>query len=112
MADCLFCKLVSGEYPSTVVYQDDKVFAIEDVQPEAPVHVLIVPRDHYENMNAEVPDDVVLAMHKAAREVAKIKGIDESGYRVLCNNGQDADQTIYHMHYHLLGGATLSSHTH
>ncbi len=112
MADCLFCKIVSGEIPSTLVYEDDLVFAVEDVNPEAPVHVLILTKEHYKNLNDDVPDETLVAVLKAAREIAKLKGVDESGYRVVTNTGMNADQTVYHMHFHLLGGTSLVGQTH
>lgn len=108
-ADCLFCKIVAGEIPSTKVYEDDRVLAFEDVNPQMPAHTLIVPKNHYVNLNDEIPADDLAAVFGAVREVAKIKGIDQSGYRILSNNGEDAQQVVKHLHVHVLGGAPMNS---
>lgn len=105
--DCIFCKIVNGEIPSTKVYEDDKCYAFEDLNPCAPVHVLIVPKDHYDNVADDVPVELLGHLLKAVDEVVKIKGIKESGYRISINTGDDGGQTVHHLHLHVNGGAKL-----
>ncbi len=107
--DCLFCKIVAGEIPSNVVYEDDSVLAFEDVNPQMPVHTLIVPKNHYDNIADGIPADEMGALFGAVGTVAKIKGVDESGFRVIVNTGDDAQQTVHHIHVHVLGGAPMNS---
>lgn len=107
MDDCIFCKIASGEIPSTIVYADDLVVAFDDLSPQAPVHTLIIPRKHYRDVADDVPADILKAMFDAVSEVARIKGVDESGYRLVLNKGADAGQTVFHLHMHLLGGVKL-----
>jgi histidine triad (HIT) family protein len=110
MAGCLFCNLISGKTDSKVVYQNDHVFCFEDINPQAPVHVLIVPKKHYLNLNelAEKGEmSVVSEMMNAAMEVAKIKGIDERGFRIVINNNEEGGQIIKHLHLHILGGKQI-----
>lgn len=104
--NCLFCKIVAGEIPSDIVYQDDKVVAFSDIKPEAPVHVLIVPRRHIPAISEldEADASVMGELFLAAKKVAKALGINESGYRLVVNNGPDAGQDVFHVHMHLLGG--------
>ena len=105
--DCIFCKIIKGEIPSTVVYEDDNVIAFKDVQPIAPIHILVVPKTHVVNI-MEVEDTKMLAdLHKGVKEVAKIMGLDEKGFRVITNVGEDAGQTVMHLHIHVVGGAKL-----
>ena len=106
---CIFCKIVGGEIPSTKVYEDDLVFAFDDIQPQTPVHVVIVPKQHIENLNELNDSPTWFAMLKAAQEVAKIKGIDGSGYRTVINCGKDGTQIIWHLHLHVMGGKMLDS---
>ena len=107
--DCLFCKIVAGEIPSTLVLDRENVFAFRDIAPAAPVHVLIVPKRHIEDVRdlAAGDGDVVIEMFHAANEIAASKGIADSGYRVLFNIGRDAGQTVFHLHMHLVGGKPL-----
>lgn len=105
--DCVFCKIVKGEIPSTKVYEDDVCVAFEDLNPAAPVHVLIVPKDHYDNVADNVPVEVLGHLLKVVDEIAKIKNINESGYRVTINTGDDGGQTVHHLHVHVNGGAKL-----
>lgn len=109
MDDCLFCKIAAGEIPSTKVYEDDLVFAFEDLSPQMPVHTLIVPKAHYANIGDGIPDDVMGRIFNAVKTVAEIKGIAESGYRVIVNTGDDAQQSVHHIHVHVLGGAPMNS---
>ena len=108
MDDCIFCKIASGEIPSTPVYENDDVMAFDDLSPQAPVHTLVIPKAHYRNLSDDVPADVLAALFSAVAEVARIKGIAESGYRVIVNNGPDANQTVQHLHVHILGGHSMS----
>jgi histidine triad (HIT) family protein len=111
MNDCIFCKIINGEIPSKKVYETDKVYAFHDINPEAPVHVLIVPKEHIASHNELTSDnvDVMKYIHLAANEIAKELGIAESGYRLINNCGPDAGQTVFHLHYHLVGGRTMGT---
>lgn len=106
MSDCIFCKIADHEIPSTVVYEDDKVIAFDDLNPQAPVHTLVIPKAHYDNAIDDVPADVLAAMMGAVKEVARIKGLDE-GFRLISNKGAAAGQTVNHFHIHVLGGEGL-----
>ena len=109
MPDCLFCKIINGEIPSTKVYEDDRVFAFEDINPQAPIHVLITPRSHIATLNDVTTEDHVTLgqmIHTAAR-IARERGIADSGYRTIFNVNADAGQMVFHIHLHLLGGRQL-----
>jgi len=106
--DCIFCKIASGEIPATTVYEDDHVVAFDDLSPQTPVHTLIIPRTHYANLGDGIDDATLAAMLKAVPEVARVKDIDESGYRVIINNGSDANQTVGHLHVHVMGGRAMA----
>jgi histidine triad (HIT) family protein len=106
--DCIFCKIASGEIKTNAVYEDELVIAFDDLSPQAPVHTLVIPKTHYLNLSDDVPPDVLGALFSAVRKVASIKGVAESGYRVLVNNGPDANQTVQHLHVHILGGRAMS----
>lgn len=106
MDNCIFCKIVNGEIPSKKVYEDDSVAAFYDIEPQAPVHVLIIPKAHYAS-TLDLDDttaDVVGKMVLAANKIAKELGINESGFRLVMNTGRDAGQTVAHLHMHLMGG--------
>lgn len=106
--DCLFCKIIAGEIPSTKVYEDERVFAFRDINPQAPVHVLIVPRRHIasaDEVNAGNSADVA-AVFEAIPKIAAKEGL-VNGYRVINNCGEDGCQTVKHLHFHLLGGRKL-----
>ena len=105
--DCLFCKIVAGEIPSTKIYEDDKVYAFRDIHPQAPVHVLIVPKKHMSNI-LECDGETAAALTDAVRVIARQEGVDQSGFRVISNCGRDGAQSVNHLHVHLLGGAALS----
>lgn len=109
MEDCIFCKIAAGEIPSTKVYEDERVVAFEDLSPMMPVHTLIVPKEHFANIGDGIPDDLMGHLFNTVRKVAEIKGIDKSGYRVIVNTGDDAQQTVHHIHVHVLGGAPMNS---
>lgn len=107
MSDCLFCRIAKGEIPATLVGESDTCLAFRDIAPQAPVHVLVIPRTHYRSLN-ETPDAAVLgAMGELAKRVAREQGIAESGYRVVLNTGEHGGQTVHHMHMHVLGGRHL-----
>ncbi len=107
--DCLFCKIISGEIPSKKVYEDDKVYAFYDISPAAPVHVLIIPKEHIPSANAltEENADVVGHIFAVAAKLAADLGVAEGGYRIVNNCGEDGGQTVHHLHFHLLGGRSL-----
>lgn len=108
MDDCVFCKIADGTIPVEHVWEGDEVVAFPDMHPQAPVHVLIIPRAHYSGMNDDVPAEVHAAICATARRVAEIMGVSESGYRLIINTGPDAGQTVHHLHMHLLAGAPMS----
>ena len=109
MSDCVFCKIVAGEIPSNIVYEDELVVAFEDASPQMPVHTLIVPKQHFDNIGAGIPDDLMGHLFNTVKKVAEIKCIEKSGYRVIVNTGDDAQQTVHHIHVHVLGGAPMNS---
>jgi histidine triad (HIT) family protein len=106
MADCLFCGIIDGHITGAIVYQDSTVVAFKDVRPQAPVHVLIVPRKHIPSLSDLAAGDasVIGAIFTIAAKLARELGIADSGYRVVVNCGADAGQSVWHLHYHLLGG--------
>lgn len=106
MDDCLFCKIIKGEIPSKKVFENDKVYAFYDIAPQAPTHVVIVPKTHIACTNDITSENAqaVADVFTAIPEIAKILGLDESGYRVVNNCGKDAGQTVFHIHFHLMGG--------
>jgi histidine triad (HIT) family protein len=107
--DCIFCKIINQEIPAHIEYEDEKIIAFRDVNPQAPVHTLIIPRAHISTLNAVLPEDAALIghmMHKAS-EMAKKYGISEGGYRLVMNCNPDAGQTVFHLHVHLLGGRVM-----
>ncbi len=107
MDDCIFCKIARGEIPADVVYEDDDVIAFEDLNPQTPVHTLLIPKQHYTNLSDDIPEELLGKLFARVRKVAAIKGVDKSGYRIISNIGEDGRQTVYHLHIHILGGATL-----
>lgn len=109
MADCIFCKIAAGEIPCREVYADPHVLAFNDLHPQAPVHVLLIPRRHIANLGELTPADASLAgqLQLAAARVACELGLDATGYRVVINCGREGGQTVPHLHLHLLGGRPL-----
>jgi len=107
---CLFCKIIAGEIPASKVYEDDLLFAFNDINPQAPVHVLVVPKRHIATLNDLAPADDGLAgaMVRAAAAIAKEKGVDGPGFRAVFNCNAQAGQTVFHIHLHLLGGRSLA----
>ncbi|MDE3720076.1 histidine triad nucleotide-binding protein [Nocardiopsis sp. N85] len=109
-ADCLFCKIVRGEVPAEIVREGERTIAFRDINPQAPTHVLVIPREHYPDAGsaAEADSGLVDAVVREARAVAEAEGIAESGYRLVFNTGSGAGQTVFHLHGHLLGGRGLN----
>ncbi|MEG1415408.1 MAG: histidine triad nucleotide-binding protein [Clostridium sp.] len=109
MVDCLFCKIINGEIPSSKVYEDEWVYAFNDISPVAPVHVLIIPKTHIASANEinSSNEEVLGKIFSAASNIAKNLGISENGYRVVNNCGEDGGQTVHHLHFHLIGGRNL-----
>jgi len=109
MADCLFCHIIAGEIPGSIVYQDEHVVAFNDINPQAPTHVLIVPRRHIASLNDLSPEDdqIVGELIRRASALAKDRGVSAGGYRIVFNTNRDAGQTVFHIHLHLLGGRSM-----
>ncbi|MCL2882961.1 MAG: histidine triad nucleotide-binding protein [Coriobacteriia bacterium] len=107
MSDCIFCQIAKGEVPARVVYEDDEVVAFEDINPQVPVHVLVIPRQHYNDIGDDVPEALLGHLLAVAARVAQEKGVAETGYRLLTNIGEDGRQTVGHLHMHVLGGAKM-----
>lgn len=109
MNDCLFCKIINGDIPSSKVFENEFVYAFDDINPEAPVHIVIVPKIHIENLNdvSENNSKYLEEIMKAVNLIAEKKGIKESGYRLISNAGIDAGQSVMHLHFHLVGGKKL-----
>lgn len=107
--NCLFCKIISKEIPSKIVYEDEYVLAFEDVTPQAPVHILIVPKKHIStSLDIQEEDNELIGrMSQAANVIAKEKGIAEKGFRTVMNCNREAGQTVFHIHLHLLGGRAM-----
>ncbi len=107
--NCIFCKIVAGEIPSTIVYQDDLVTAFRDIHPVAPVHILIIPNKHIPDNNAFLEEDTAIAgrMLTTVRKLAESEGINEDGYRLIMNTGPHGRQEVQHLHLHLIGGQIM-----
>lgn len=109
MEDCLFCKIIKGDISCVKIYENDLLLSFRDIKPEAPQHVLIIPKKHINSINAlEVEDSSIISeVFLAAKNIAKILGIDDTGYRIISNCGEDGGQTVKHIHFHLLGGRQM-----
>lgn len=110
MADCIFCKIAAKEIPSKVAYEDEQVVAFYDLEPQAPVHVLIIPKKHVESVAKLTADDKELAAHILTEVVPKLAqdlGVAEKGFRLVANTGDEGGQTVKHLHFHLLGGRSM-----
>lgn len=109
MTDCLFCKIIAGDIPSTKVYEDETVFAFRDINPQAPTHILVIPKTHISGCSGVTADNssVVAHIFEVIPQIAKAEGL-VNGYRVVSNCGADAGQTVPHLHFHILGGKTLN----
>ena len=110
MSDCLFCRIIAGNIPGTFVYQDDQVVVLRDINPQAPMHLLVIPRKHIASLNQLAPDDDALvgSMIRRAATLAKEHGYDQRGYRAVFNTNSDAGQTVLHIHLHVLAGRGLT----
>lgn len=110
MSDCLFCKIAAGQIPAKIVYQDERIVAFDDIRPQAPVHTLIIPREHF----AALPDvpaakaDLLAHILAQAPRIAEAKGVAAKGYRLVLNTGRDSGQDVFHIHVHLLGGRRMT----
>ena len=107
MADCIFCKIVEGKIPATKIAESEKALAFADINPAAPVHVLVIPREHIATMNDVSDWSVMGQVFELAARVAKERGIDKSGWRSVINTGRDANQLVQHIHLHVIGGRQL-----
>jgi histidine triad (HIT) family protein len=109
MSACLFCKIIAREIPASIVYEDAAVLAFNDINPQAPTHVLVIPKRHIETLNDLEPgdDQIVGELVRRAAAIAKERGISPGGFRTVFNTNRDAGQTVFHIHLHLLGGRTL-----
>jgi histidine triad (HIT) family protein len=109
--DCIFCKIIEGTIPSKKCFENDMILAFYDIQPAAPVHVLIIPKKHIPSMNDVSSEDLIYIseIHRVAQILAKDLGVAESGYRLVNNCGKDGGQIVFHLHYHLLAGEKLKS---
>ena len=107
--DCLFCRIIAGDIPSTKVYEDDLVYAFRDIAPQAPTHILVIPKAHIAGVNGVTAENsqVVAHIFEVIPKIAAAEGL-ENGYRVVSNCGKDAGQTVFHLHFHILGGKELS----
>ena len=106
--DCVFCKIAAGEIPSSRVYEDEFVYAFDDISPQAPVHVLVIPKRHLADLNGLDDDRLWAALLAAAKRVAELKDIAASGYRLVVNCGEQGGQLVQHLHLHVLGGQRLA----
>ena len=110
MDECIFCKIANKEIPAKVVYEDDRILAFDDINPQAPVHVLLIPKEHYTSLN-DIPEekkDLLGHLLLNARQVAQEKGVKESGYRIVLNTARDSGQDVFHIHFHVLGGRRMT----
>lgn len=110
MTDCIFCKIVGKEIPAQIVYEDDRILAFDDIRPQAPVHVLVIPKDHFASLN-EVPEEsrgLLGEILVKAREIARRKEVETTGYRIVLNTARDSGQDVFHIHFHLLGGRSMT----
>lgn len=109
MEDCIFCKIIKREIPSNIVYEDDEIIAFKDIQPAAPIHILVIPKKHIESLaHLEKEDEILIGkIYGVINEIAKAQGVKEKGYRVIVNCGKDGGQEVGHLHFHLLAGKQL-----
>lgn len=109
MEDCIFCKIINGEIPSEKVYEDDKVIAFKDINPAAPMHILVIPKEHVQDVLAVNPEnkEMISNIFLAINKIAKQLGIEKDGFRIINNCGKDAGQEVMHLHFHLLAGGKM-----
>jgi len=107
---CIFCKITSGEIPAKTVYKDEQLVVIEDINPAAPLHILLIPRKHIGSTLDLLPEDDALVghLHRVAAQIARERGFAESGFRLVTNTNADAGQSVFHIHFHLLAGRSLT----
>ncbi len=107
--DCLFCKIAAGEIPSTKVYEDDRIFAFRDINPQAPTHILVIPKEHIPSVDAITPENSAIVSHtfEIIPKLAAEDGLDK-GYRVVSNIGEQGQQSVPHLHFHILGGRDMT----
>lgn len=111
MEDCIFCKLANGVIPTNMVYEDEYVVAFNDLNPQAPIHILVVPKKHYDNvLVVENGDTIISKIYDAINKIAENQGFAKEGFRVINNCGENAGQTVMHMHFHILAGKKLGEH--
>lgn len=110
MSACLFCRIVEGAIPADILFQDERALAFRDINPQAPVHILVIPKRHVPSLQASAHDDgdLLARLLLVCKDMAHRQGLSESGYRVVTNIGRDAGQTVFHMHFHVLGGRHMS----
>ncbi|NIO47988.1 MAG: HIT domain-containing protein [Candidatus Aminicenantes bacterium] len=109
MENCIFCKIINKEIPASIVFEDDKMIAFNDINPQAPIHILLIPREHFASLNeiSEEKKNILSHLLLAARQIAQEKGIAEKGYRIVLNTERDSGQEVFHIHLHLLGGRRM-----
>ncbi len=109
MEDCIFCKIINKEIPASIVFEDEKMIAFNDINPQAPIHILLIPREHFASLN-DIPKEkknILSHLLLRARQIAQEKGIAEKGYRIVLNTEKDSGQEVFHIHLHLLGGRRM-----
>jgi histidine triad (HIT) family protein len=106
-SECLFCRIIAGEIPAKIVAEDEGCLAFRDINPQAPLHVLVIPREHVASLNELTGGDVLGNMHRMAARIARSEGYADSGYRTVINTNADAGQTVFHLHLHVLAGRRL-----
>ncbi|MBS3818200.1 histidine triad nucleotide-binding protein [bacterium] len=110
MEDCIFCQIASKKMPSKVVYEDENILAFQDINPQAPVHILAIPKEHYSSLN-EIPQskkDILSHILLKCRQIAEQQGIGQKGYRIVLNTGKNSGQDVFHIHFHVLGGRKMT----
>ncbi|MCK4558002.1 MAG: histidine triad nucleotide-binding protein [Candidatus Aminicenantes bacterium] len=110
MEECIFCKIISKEIPASIVYEDERMIAFSDINPQAPVHILLIPKEHFPSLN-EIPEDkkdILSHILLKAKEIAREKEIADRGYRIVLNTARESGQEVLHIHFHLLGGRQMS----
>lgn len=111
MEDCVFCKIIKGEIPSEKVYEDEEILAFKDIDPAAPIHILVIPKKHIENLLEVKEEDsyLIARIYQVINKIAREMGIEEDGFRVIVNCGKDAGQEVMHIHFHMLAGRKLGA---
>ena len=107
METCIFCKIIKNEIPSSKVYENDDILAFKDINPQAPVHIIVIPKKHIENILELNDESLLTKIHKAIKEIVREQNLDKQGFRLVTNTGEHACQTVNHLHFHILGGDKL-----